>query len=231
MFNFTDWLQKTGRKSKLKNKPPVTIPALTMKEFLEGRKNSEAYSVFMERFVPCVTMKTSWDRRLATADPDCTKNMKSLCTVSDEAFALLLLENSYDRWLDIFTTNKGAVMQQRGVRQRGFQSDTPTLYTSGGIKYDKADVTKAVKGWSDMGIERFNCLFEQVKQDRMANPNFERMWLVEIRRAQAENGPAPKKPKRQQTQARSELFESDEESNIATTAHEGPVDESDNDGD
>jgi hypothetical protein len=165
VFNFTDWLQKTGRKSKLKNKPPVTIPALTMKEFLEGRKNSDAYSVFMERFLPCVTMKTSWDRRLATADPDCTKNMKSLCTVSDEAFALLLLENSYDRWLDIFTTNKGAVMQQRGVRQRGFQSDTPTLYTSGGIKYDKADVTKAVKGWSDMGIERFNCLFEQVKQD------------------------------------------------------------------
>ena len=87
------------------------------------------------------------------------------------------------------------------------------------------------KGRSDKGIERFNCLFEQVKQDRMANPDFERMWLVEIRRAQAENGPAPKKPKQQQTQARSELFESDEESNIATTSNEGPVDESDGDGD
>jgi len=231
MLCFADWLQTTGRKSKLKNKQPVTIPALTMKEFLEGRKNTEAYSVFLERFVPCVTMKTSWDRRLATAKTDSSKTKTSLCTISDEAFALLLLENSFDRWLDIFTSTKGAVMQRRGVKQRAFQSDTPTLYTKGGIKYNKTDVTEAVKGWSDTGIRRFNCLFEQVKQDRMANPDFERMWLVERRKAQAENGPAPKKQKRQPPQARSELFDSDTEEDIAPTANEGPVDDSDDDGD
>ena len=105
------------------------------------------------------------------------------------------------------------------------------MYTSGGIKYDKTDVTQSVKGWSDQGIEHFNCLYEQVKQDRAANPDFKRMWLVERRRAQAENGPTPKKQKRQPTQVRSELFESDEEGDIAPTTNEGHVEESDDNGD
>ena len=126
-----------------------------MEEFLQGRKNEEAYTVFFERFVPCATMKTSWDRRIAMAASNCN-GKQSLCTIRDKAFALLLLENSYDRWLNIFSTNKGAVMQRRGVKQRAFQSDTPTLYTRGGIKYDKTDMTQSIKGWSDEGIARFN---------------------------------------------------------------------------
>jgi hypothetical protein len=95
-----------------------------------------------------------------------SKKYESLCTISDEAFALLLLENSYNRWLDLFLNNKGPVMQRRGVR---FQSDVPILYTRGGIKYDKMDMTKSVKGWSEEGIARFNALFDQVIADRARN--------------------------------------------------------------
>ena len=195
---------------------------------MEGRKNEEAYTVFFERFVPSATMKTSWDRRITTATANGKNQQESLCTINDEAFALLLLENSYDRWLNIFSTNEGAVMQRRGVKQRAFQSDTPTLYTRGGIKYDKTDVTQSVKGWSDNGIKRFNALFEQVKQDRATNPEFERSWLVERKSALEEVGAGPNKRKRQPTQARSELFESDDEDDIAPTAtNEGPVEQSD----
>ena len=68
-------------------------------------------------------------------------------------------------------------MQRRGVKQRGFQSDVPTLFTRGGIKYDKTDKTQAVKGWSDEGIARFDALFDQVKQDRANYPDFEKEWL------------------------------------------------------
>jgi hypothetical protein len=32
-------------------------------------------------------------------------------TIGDEAFVLLLLKNSYQQWLDLFSSNKGAVMQ------------------------------------------------------------------------------------------------------------------------
>ena len=197
-----------------------------MEEFLEGRKNTIAYSVFFDLFVPCATKKTSWDRRIAAALNKCDSNKdKRLCTISDEAFALLLLENSYDRRLDLFTNNKGPIVQRRGVKERGFQLDVPTLYTRGGIKYDKTDVTQCVKGWSDEGIARFNAIFDQVKADRVANPEFEPRWLESRRSAQEAEGGTTKKRKRQPMQARSELFESDDDAKIA------PVDDGATDSD
>ena len=208
-------------------KQKVTKPEFSLTEFLEGRKNQEAYTVFFEHFVPCVTKKTVWDIRLEKAE---TNNRQSrltpLCSISDEAFALLLLENSFKRWLDLFSNHKGPVMQQRGVKQREFQSDVPTMYTRGGIKYDKTSVTQSVKGWSAEGIVRFNTLFDLVKCNRAENPDFERRWLAARRRTQAEDSATPKKRKLQQPQARSELFESENEDDIAPTATEEPVDES-----
>jgi hypothetical protein len=79
-----------------------------MKDILEGRKNEEAYSAFFEHFLPCATKKTLWDRRIAKAvsNPN-SKKYECLCTISDEAFALLLLENSYNQWLDLFFKQQG----------------------------------------------------------------------------------------------------------------------------
>jgi hypothetical protein len=203
-----------------------------MKDIVKGRKNEEAYSAFFEHFLPCATKKTLWDRRIAKALSNSkSRKYQSLCTVSDEAFALLLLENSYNRWLDLFLNNKGPVMQRRGVKQRGFQSDVPTLYTRGGIKYDKTDMTQSVKGWSEEGIARFNALFDQVIADRAENPNFERQWLEARRSAQEEAGTTAKKRKCQPTQARSEQLESDDDDNVAPTATEAPVDDSGSDTD
>jgi hypothetical protein len=156
---------------------------------LEGRKNQEAYTVLFEQFVPCVTKKTVWDIGLAQAQTKHgSSRLKSLCSVSDEAFALLLLENSFEQWLDLFSNHKAPVMQQRGVRQREFQSDVPTVYTRGGIKYDKTSVTQSVKGCSVEGIVHFNTLFDLVKRDRAENPDFERHWLEAQRSAQEEGG-------------------------------------------
>jgi hypothetical protein len=130
-----------------------------------------------------------------------------LSTVSDEAFALLLLENSYDRWFDLYTSNPEGVMQQRGIKQRHFQSDVPTLYTRGGIKYNKYQSKEGEKkGWSDGGIIRFNELFEMVKRDRTANSNFEAAWLKARKATQAEEGAGVSKRKRTQIAATSELF-------------------------
>ena len=53
----------------------------------------------------------------------------------------------------------------------------PTLYTQGGITYDKTEKSRKTKGWSDEGIERFNVLFEKVKQDRKKHPDFIVDWL------------------------------------------------------
>jgi hypothetical protein len=227
----TDWFQTSGTTSKIGNQK-VTAPAFLMKEFLEGRKNQEAYTAFFDHFVPCATKKTTWDRRLAKTETNLgSSSPKRLCSVSDEAFALLLLENSFERWLDLFSNHKGPVMQQRGVRQREFQSDVPTMYTRGGIKYENTKQKQSEKGWSADGIVRFNALFDQVKRDRAGNPNFEVNWLRMRRNTQAEEGATPKKRKLQQPQARSELFESDNEDNIAPTTTEEPFDESGSDTD
>ena len=226
-----DWFQASGRTSKT-GKQKITTPAFLLTDFLEGRKNEEAYTVFFEHFVPCATKKTVWDQRLEKAQTNHGQTKSNqLCSVSDKAFALLLLENSFERWLDLFTNNKGPVMQQRGLKQREFQSDIPTVYTRGGIKYNKTSVTQLVKGWSAEGIVRFNTLFDLVKTDRAENPDFERRWLAARQRAQAEEGATPKKRKLQQPQARSELFESENEDDVAPTATEEPVDESGSDTD
>jgi hypothetical protein len=169
-------------------------------------------------------------RKRCVSNPN-SKKYESLCTINDEAFALLLLENSYNQWLDLFLNNKGPVMQRRGVKQWGFQSDVPTLYTRGGIKYDKTDMTQSVKGWSEEGIARFNALFDQVIADHARNPDFERKWLEARKSAQEEEGIAETKRKRQPTQARSEQLESDDDDDIAPAASEAPVEDSESDTD
>jgi hypothetical protein len=101
-------------------------------------------------------------------------------------------------------------MQQRGVKVRRFESDVPPLYTRGGIKYHNYQSKVGErKGWSDDGIRRFNELYLMVKQDRMANSNFEAGWLEARKATQAEEGAGVVKRKRTRVSATSELFAED----------------------
>ena len=103
-------------------------------------------------------------------------------------------------------------MQQRGVKHRRFESDVPTLYTRGGIKYHthQSREGERQKGWSDDGIIRFNELYEMVKRDRTANINFEASWLNARKETQAKEGAGVSKRKRTRVAATSELFAEDE---------------------
>ena len=69
---------------------------------MELRENNVCYySEFFTYFVKPVVGSTDWETRLLSLKlvPE------DLCTPSDEAFALLLLENNFVRWLDIFEKN------------------------------------------------------------------------------------------------------------------------------
>ena len=180
-------------------------------DFMRGREKVEAYRTFFDVFLPCATKKTNWERQISRSDPNDEKNENMiLCTVSDEAFALLLLENSYDRWCDLYFNNKGALLQRRGKKGRDVESDVAPKYTRGGIKYSTNDATGMEKGWSREGKQRFNELYDSVKQDRKKIPSFEKHWLDARREAQT-GKTAPVKEKRLAVMTRSELFESDEE--------------------
>jgi hypothetical protein len=130
-------------------------------------------------------------------------NDKILCTVSDKASALLLLENSFDRWIDIYCLRKGQVTPKRGQKRWDFESDVPTKYTKGGIVYNQTDKNNDPKGWSALGIKRYNELFEIVRKDRKTHKTFTVNWLVK-RRAKLLEAVQSRKRKRPQKQARKE---------------------------
>ena len=110
-----------------------------------------------------------------------------MCSISDEAFALLLIENSYDRWMDIFKTHGGNAGRRApgAYSEKQWVSDVPPKYTHGGIIYKEAAVreraAKDVKGWSNEGIRRYNALFHEVKKDRKEHPTFITNLLNSIR--------------------------------------------------
>jgi hypothetical protein len=140
----------------------------------QGRRNAKMYKVFYDNFLPCVIKKSVFEHQVAVATND-----RTLCTVSDEAFALLLLENNFDGWQDIYRLRKVEVTPKRGQKRREFESDVPTRYTKGGIVYDKTIKNNDPKGWSAEGIKRYNEQYATVKADRKSNKAFTIKWLEE----------------------------------------------------
>lgn len=165
------------------------IPSFS--DLLEGRTN-RAYTVVYQRFLPCVVGKQLWETRMKEGNDDI-----GLCTVSDEAYVLLALENSWDRWIDIFKKNGKQVFYQRGLKSKEWVSDVPPLYTSGGIVFKDPTKRPKNKGWSTKGIERYNELHKDVKLDRLHNPSFGIKW-IETMKALQEKKTARTPPQPQQ---------------------------------
>ena len=90
IFQNIDWLKENAKAERAKHKD---ADYLINNISRNGRSNAKMYKVFFDKFLPCVIKKSVFDHQVAVATND-----RTLCTVSDEAFALLLLENSFDRW-------------------------------------------------------------------------------------------------------------------------------------
>jgi len=159
-------------------------PNYDLQDFLQLRKHPQAYLVFFKHFIKCITRKSVFESNIRKA-----RTYDDICSISDEAFALILLENSWHRWMDIHTKDSSALLPRRGLRTQGkVTSMIPTKYTKGGYKYDPLSPFETAptsyskrKGWSAEGIQRYNELFDQVEADRQAHPEFLNSLLVEIR--------------------------------------------------
>jgi hypothetical protein len=211
-----DWLTMHAKIQQERFKDIVVTVDYSMNEvWQQGRRNTKMYEIFFDNFLPCVIKKSVFDRQVCVATND-----KTLCTVSDEAFALLLLENSFDRWLDIYRLRKGQVTPKRGQKRREFESDVPTKYTKGGFVYNQTDKNNDPKGWNASGIKRYNELFEIVRKDRKTHKTFTVKWLAK-RRAKLLEVVQTRKRKRPQEQARIELLDSedDDSGNESTSAN------------
>ena len=153
---------------------------ITVEEFCEGRKNKIAYNLFYTKFVPAIVGPELFRQRIK----DLSEH--DLCTASDEAFTLLLIENSYARWVSIYELDGGIPSQRRGATKRTFTSDIEDKYTRGGIKLSSDQVSQKQKWWTQDGIKRFNALFASVKKDRLRRPTFDAKFIKHVRERQTQ---------------------------------------------
>jgi hypothetical protein len=206
IFRNIDWLKEHAKAKRAKHKDAATTVEYCINNiWRQGRRNAKMYKVFFDNFLPCVIKKSAFKHQVAVATNDRTL----CCTVSNEAFALLLLENNFDRWQDIYRLRKGEVKPKRGQKRREFESDVPTCwYTKGGIVYDKTVKNNDPKEWSAEGIK---------KEDRKSNKAFTINWLEE-RKTNLLDEVQTRKQERPQQQARTELLESEDDNSGNETA-------------
>ena len=165
---------KTPKKSKATPKPKADYkPLYTLAEFLEGRENKEAHAVLVEKFCRVVVTERQWKRKLRTA-----ATFGEVCTVSNEAFALVTLENMYDRWVDL-NNQMGNHFKQAKQGTKPPTSEVDPRYTEVCIKGE----LKHRKGWKKEGIERFNALYDKVETDRREYGEVDAEWLDEVKTA------------------------------------------------
>ena len=111
------------------------LPQLQDIQLLRYPDDEEPYFFFLDKILECVAGRRGWKKARTT------QLVSQYCTVSDEAFALLTLENNWEKW---------EKRQKRG----------PGKYTS------STQGNKMFEGWSEEGLKRYNQIYQVVKQDR-----------------------------------------------------------------
>ena len=112
------------------------------------RKNkNNGYYFFYDCILRCVVAKMKWKKLVRKNLP-----ISSLITVSDEAFALLVLENGWEKQKQHYENKLKDVKEKKKIK---------SLYTN-----DERDGNSSFDGWKPEGLARFNCLVYEVIKDR-----------------------------------------------------------------
>ena len=141
------------------------------------RQTNECYFDFANFFISPIAGKQKFETR-------CWRfAFSTYVTISDEAFALLLFENNYDRWLDCaqrkdWTHSKIMPKYTTGGNVTQTPKNTKVTVTKKG-KASKKDQssnddtrlnnnasTAMYQGWSAEGITRFNVLYQEILEER-----------------------------------------------------------------
>jgi hypothetical protein len=155
----------------------------TFDEFCKLRRATtererEAFFWFFDSFLECVCGATAWNNAKTkqliseARDPSGSK----IVSVSDEAFALLLIDNYLEKWktrageevaarIDSVAGGAAAITAEGEEITRRKQTKTAGKYTA------KAQGQCKWGGWSPEGIKQFNFLRKLVKADREADKN------------------------------------------------------------
>ena len=184
-------------------------------------------------FVPCIVGKRRFTRLLSTIKDD-----EEIATVSDEALALLGIENGCLTWDKIFENSNGEIrhMQKGETFPEDWMVDVPLPeYTRTARDDPTTSRTTYDKNWSDTGIKRFNKLRQFVIEDRKAHPEFKYKWLKLMRETKLKDKPIHNESDDSVLDADDDLFVNVKQNTVAehakTTAGVDSGSESDNDSD
>jgi hypothetical protein len=123
--------------------------------------NESAYLYFCTHFLKAVVGNAAW-RLHALRQP-----LSAFVTISDEAFAMLTVENNYDRWCKMW-------------EKRNYKScDVPARWTNAGVSKANGQ-SKRFFGWKAEGYQRFNDLYRNIKEDRETRALFESKFQTEL---------------------------------------------------
>ena len=130
-------------------------------------KDEKAYNEFLTNILIYITGVVKLDRMNRTDDA-VKSHYGTVVTVSDEAYGLLILEDKSVLWREVLRRRRekgGDGSVSMGVKKEitigDVYGDKYTLYSNGGV-FSPDDK----KGWSEVGVERYNYLYEQVSEFR-----------------------------------------------------------------
>ena len=123
--------------------------------------------------------KRNFKKRLNTMEEG-----EEIATVSDEALALLGIENAHKLWDDVWAKSKGRVRVIR--RDEPYPGEWISTVRPRYTQTSKANRTQDnptdSNRWNQDGICRFNALRQAIISDRRAYPGFKVKWLRQARK-------------------------------------------------
>ena len=140
----------------------------------------------------------------------CRKKYSDYVTVSDEAFAVLTIENNWLRWMAMakakhwkdspvptkwtVTRDKPTPMQNSKSKKRAVVKDADT----DNDMIQQGPQARRYRGWSAHGINRYNQLFEQIEKERTSKrgKRFETTLLIHFQREEENNSSSKRKKPR-----------------------------------
>jgi hypothetical protein len=149
-----------------------------MANWLELRRNYTAYYDFYTYLLSSTVGKRNFKIRLNTMAEG-----KEIATVSNEALALLGIENGHKLWDGIWVKSAGKV---RVIRKdepypEEWNSTVCPQYTQTSKADPAIDKHTEDKRWTQVGIYRFNALRQAIIANRQAYPGFKVRWLRQAR--------------------------------------------------
>ena len=148
-------------------------PEFDLDDFFGMRDNDKAMHFFCENFLPEVVGKVEWRKGVTNL------KVSDLATVTDEAFALLVLDNVWLTWMNMDTPVEE--LKHAGKDGAGKRKVRPGLYTHNFRKASRHE------GWNTNGLKRMDELMDQVMMDRKENGDWDGKYLAE-KQAEAMGG-------------------------------------------